>query len=382
MNELKRHKKSDKIKWVFTGIAFVLVFVMLIGMCLQFFGTGKQKPSEWFKKPDTEQTMPDDKGGDKSKSGGAIVNESASIGIKLMSAKIAPAAYSANGISAQADSAYALTATIIPADVMNKAVDWSIAWVNGNGTFASGKTVTDYVTVTPTSDGALTANVVCKQAFGEQIKVTATSRDNPTMKAECTVDYAQKVTDMSLSFGDVSCVQDDYTLIDWVTGNAATPKGGTVDFNYTTSTYTLAENFNISVDVDLYYSQLGKSPFSSLNFKDKNFLSNITSAIVNNESVDVYFNETFFVNYLVGNVPNFVPIQGNNWNNNSVAKNFVRELFEGGYENSVDSFYITITVTLDGTYSDFIYTTNLAVGSYTYVSYVTGISVDKSNLVF
>ena len=71
-----------------------------------------------------------------------------------MSAKIAPVAYAANGISAQADSAYKLTATVTPADAMNKAVDWSIAWVNGNGTFASGKTVTDYVTVTPTPNAA------------------------------------------------------------------------------------------------------------------------------------------------------------------------------------------------------------------------------------
>ncbi len=56
MNELRRHKKSDKIKWVFTGVAFLLVFVMLVGMCLQLFGTGKIKPSEWFKKDETEQT--------------------------------------------------------------------------------------------------------------------------------------------------------------------------------------------------------------------------------------------------------------------------------------------------------------------------------------
>lgn len=189
MNELKRHKKSDKIKWAFTGIAFVLVFVLLTGVCLQIFGTGKQKPSEWFKKPDTEQTQPKEDSGVNEVAGGAVINESASNGIKLMSARIAPTAYAANGISPQADSAYTLTATITPADANNKAVDWSIAWVNSNSAYASGKTVTNYVTVTPTSDGALTANVECKQAFGEQIKVTATSRDNPAMKAECTVDY-------------------------------------------------------------------------------------------------------------------------------------------------------------------------------------------------
>ena len=65
--------------------------------------------------------------------------------------------------------------------------------------WATGKTVTDYVTVTPTSDGALTANVVCLQAFAEQIIITAASRDNPDIKGTCTVDYAQKYAGTSTS---------------------------------------------------------------------------------------------------------------------------------------------------------------------------------------
>lgn len=56
MYELKRHKKSDKIKWTITGIAFLLIAVMLVGFGLQLFGTGKQKPSEWFTKSNTEET--------------------------------------------------------------------------------------------------------------------------------------------------------------------------------------------------------------------------------------------------------------------------------------------------------------------------------------
>lgn len=55
-NELQRHKRSDKVKWVLTGIMFLLAFVMIAGLILQVFGTGKAKPSEWFKKSDSEQT--------------------------------------------------------------------------------------------------------------------------------------------------------------------------------------------------------------------------------------------------------------------------------------------------------------------------------------
>lgn len=55
-NELQRHKRSDKVKWVFMGILLFLAFVMIAGLALQVFGTGKTKPSEWFKKQDSEQT--------------------------------------------------------------------------------------------------------------------------------------------------------------------------------------------------------------------------------------------------------------------------------------------------------------------------------------
>lgn len=54
--ELKRHKKSDKVKWIITAVCFVLLFAFMAGLCLQLFGTGETKPSEWFKKQDTEQT--------------------------------------------------------------------------------------------------------------------------------------------------------------------------------------------------------------------------------------------------------------------------------------------------------------------------------------
>lgn len=85
-----------------------------------------------------------------------------------------------------------LTATVKPADAADKTVDWSVAFVNPSSAWAKGKTVTDYVTVTPTSDGALTAKVTCLKQFGEQIKITVTSRSNPAASAMCTADYRQQ----------------------------------------------------------------------------------------------------------------------------------------------------------------------------------------------
>lgn len=45
-----------------------------------------------------------------------------------------------------------ITATITPSTATNKAVDWSIAWVGDES-----EDISDYLTVTPTSNGALTA---------------------------------------------------------------------------------------------------------------------------------------------------------------------------------------------------------------------------------
>lgn len=54
MSNLNRHVKKDKIKWIAVTIAILLIAAALVGMCLQLFGNGKQKPSEWFKKPDNQ----------------------------------------------------------------------------------------------------------------------------------------------------------------------------------------------------------------------------------------------------------------------------------------------------------------------------------------
>lgn len=85
-----------------------------------------------------------------------------------------------------------IVATITPNDAANKAVDWTVAFVNATSAWANGKTATDYITAEPTTDGALTATVTCKAAFGERIKITVTSRDNPDASASCMVDYKQQ----------------------------------------------------------------------------------------------------------------------------------------------------------------------------------------------
>ena len=224
--ELYAHKRSDKVKWV---ISFFLIIVLLAGVVGAWVLLLKPEES----KPEPEE-------------GGAIITEGESHGMKLMSTRIAPEDYDEYGISPMAETAYQLTATITPENATNKAVDWTIAFVNPSSEWASGKTVTDYVTVTPTSDGALTANVENIKDFGEQIRVTVTSRDNTAVKANATVDYTQKLQSVKSTFGSTvlsNGMTKSFNL------NASGQAAEAWKHDYTTSAYTIADEYATTVKI-------------------------------------------------------------------------------------------------------------------------------------
>ena len=121
-------------------------------------------------------------------------------GVYIASRVIPRALYTQHGISSTAETAETLTATVSPYDASNKTMDWSIAWKNPSSAWATGKAVTDYITVTPSSDGALTATVVCNAAFGEQAIITASVRGASDINANCTVDYRRKIVGIAVKF--------------------------------------------------------------------------------------------------------------------------------------------------------------------------------------
>lgn len=92
-----------------------------------------------------------------------------------------------------------IIATITPNNAANKKVDWSAAFKNPESEWASGKTLSEYITVTPAADGSLMASVTCYQAFGEQVILTVTSRENAEATASCTIDYKQQLVSYELS---------------------------------------------------------------------------------------------------------------------------------------------------------------------------------------
>ena len=285
-SELQQHKTADTVKWILTRIACILVGIMLIGIICGWFDK-KAQPQE--KQQDTVQT------------GGMVVGESSDSGISLMSATVPVSEYAAYGVSPQAESAVTLTATITPNIATNKNVDWEIAFKNPSASWATGKSATDYVAVTPATDGSQTATVECKAAFGEQMVVTAKSRENSEISATCAVDYVQKIENVSLAIGNVPVNLGGNTDVKIYIGEDNRNNGGTVALNVRmSSVYTLAERITKNVSFlncgdgggsEGYFtgqSTLG-GPYGSSGYS--------CDSIDNTEGKTIYFDRRIFSSY-------------------------------------------------------------------------------------
>ena len=192
-NNQQKYKKSKVLNGILGGI---LALVIAGGVAAVGVFSNGFKDWNKFKKDDTKQEQPMSPSED---SGGSDITAEASNGIRLMSMKLAPMQYAAYGVAANAESAYTVTATVYPEDAANKLLDWTVSFKNASSTWASGKKVTDYVTVTPSSDGAMTAVVQNIAAFGEQVVVKVTSRDNTAAYATLNVEYLQRTTGYTLT---------------------------------------------------------------------------------------------------------------------------------------------------------------------------------------
>lgn len=115
-----------------------------------------------------------------------------------------------------------LTATVTPANVEDVALDWSIAFAAADSEWANGKSVTDYVTLTPSED-TLSADVSLIAPFGEQIVVQVKVRSDTAIYAECSVDYVKRVLKFDMCFSNDSDVYfgSDTTDREYVFGQSS-----------------------------------------------------------------------------------------------------------------------------------------------------------------
>lgn len=193
-NDLNKHKKSDAIKWV---VVFVSIFVLLAGMIAALVPL--------YSKGD----MVTDKGNETvvdKVNNSVILTEENSINVQLVSTAIDESDYDDYAVAASSDSAYLLTATVLPESASNKSLNLKSEWVNPSSEWANGKTVDDYLSISLNETNVWVLSVL--QPFGEQIKLTAmahnyvegdTSAENLQLKASCLVDYVKRVEGFGLT---------------------------------------------------------------------------------------------------------------------------------------------------------------------------------------
>lgn len=88
-----------------------------------------------------------------------------------------------------------LNATVTPDNATDKRLEWKIYWTETSG-FAEGKKVTDYVTITPSSN-TLSCDVNFISDFGTTIQIEVSSISNPAVYKYCTVDCMQKINNIT-----------------------------------------------------------------------------------------------------------------------------------------------------------------------------------------
>ena len=285
-NESYKSRMVGVMKWLLPLTAFIVAGILLMGA---FLG--------WFDKSDdttasSEQPGVVDGDGNFMEEGKVYPMPTA---MAFSSEKLAAAIASGNSVDVK------ISATVTPMDAANQAVDFSVAWgaAPTNGTNA----VTDYVTVTPDSDGSTKATVSCKKAFGsDQIIVTVTTRDGG-YTATCTVTFVGKASNMS------------------ITSSTLTPKSNSGRGSYfevgTGNTYTFAINLSnifgtvgskslsakVGASGSLYFGKQVSSAdggsFSDMAKKDLSTMADqfITSATVSGTTLTIRTGNKIVENY-------------------------------------------------------------------------------------
>ena len=380
--ELYEHKRSDTVKWVLTLIAFIVVGIMLAGIICG-----------WFEKKETEEEQ-----------AGApaysfIVGNGEGNRMSLMSVRN----------SAVTGESVTITATVEPDnEAENTGVDWTATWKNAESVWASGKSVSDYVTLTPGGeDYAASKSVTLEnlQPFGEQIIVKATARDDPEITATCTADYAQKPVNFSLSFGEVSCNfggDTDVTLE--INANAETAPGGAADAQFAKSeVYSLSQEFTVTYELTgkkfMSYTASGYGVegwyifgtwLPSPDFKDEYADLSDYSVADNGLYFGIkYLSDNLQLHTVGGGMSNLTSRPASEHSPSDFIQRFTHageSLIPEGealtYTYGNDLEMLDLKVTLTGEYATYTYETTFVIAGYTNTSTLTGMDVSDPAVVF
>ena len=260
-----------------------------------------------------------------------------------------------------------ITATVSPDNSAdNTGLDWSMAFKDPSSAWATGKTLTDYMTLTPSGTdaaGSKKVSVKCLKPFGEQVVITATSQDNPEVTASCTADFAQRIESATLKFGDLNVSLGGDTNVKWELNPNGTGVGGATSVTSSKSdVYTLAEDFTYTVTLT------SNNGFFQLDGKTITFTDpgDVTSGGI---TFDYAQFDTLHM-MIIDRIDDFCFYEAS-----------VSELIPY-FSEITDGYLFDVTLTFTGEHTEQVFSSVLNVNGYTNSSVISDVTFDNSGLVF
>ena len=263
-----------------------------------------------------------------------------------------------------------ITATVSPDNSAdNTGLDWSMAFKNPSSAWATGKTLADYMTLTPSGTdvaGSKTVSVKCLKPFGEQIVITATSQDNPEVTASCTADFAQRIESAALKFGDLNVNLGGDTNVKWeLNPNGAGVGGATSVTSSKSDVYTLAEDFTYTVTAES-------------SFTEESYFKLNGTGVTYTAPGDITESGLTFNYALFDTMHMFILDRFNDFYFYQATASELIPYFS----NIENGHVLNIRLTVTGAHSEAEYTSKIMVVGYTNSSVISDVTFDDSGLVF
>lgn len=301
-----------------------------------------------------------------------------------------------------------LVATVEPADA-DQEVIWEATFKDGNSSWAKGKTVSDYLTITQNAEDSRNASVTCLKPFGEQIVIACSAATNAEKKAECVVDFVQAPKNVALTFGeDLPINLGGETSVTWEINVNGIGAGGAANVQADMyDTYTIADEYAWDIDlISPYYYEWGIEypDVGGLNAPD-GWGEDVTDKEGDYAYSDSFFKASMIGGALVGDYDLFLARQENitSW---TLDYNFLQdsklsaiydnalgsEVWADIYSSSSDtkttlgslteSTMYTLRLTFTGNYHTFEYLSLIKLGEYTNIAQVQAVSLSATSQKF
>lgn len=263
-----------KLKTIVMIIALVLVVALTAGLIAQSITISKLKQAQ-----EQLQTINATDENDNKMDNSTVYNLPKAMKFSAMALAANPAGISVN-----------VTANVEPSTATNKAVDWSVMWADTTNT----ANVSDYVTVTPASNGSTTATITCYKAFTGDILVVVTTREGG-YTADCVVSFVGKPTSLTLTSVNANKTGDKYGL----------GVGITYDFNinltnainavgaaYKDYSVAVVATGDLTVGTYEYDPRGSKTWYNTKSAKLSDYVNDIITCTVEGETLHVTINKS------------------------------------------------------------------------------------------